>query len=91
VIARCHTVTLREGDALGLSKDDIQVITTRVPKDVHEALRTLAFATDSKINDIVVRAIRDYLSDAGHRKAVEALAGKAMKQYRVALDKLADL
>lgn len=74
-----------------LSERDVQVITARVPKDVHQAIRVLAFATDSKINDIVLRALREYLAESGHRKAVEALTAKAAKQYRVAVDRLADL
>jgi len=71
--------------------EEVQVLTIRVPKDVHEAVRTLAFATDASINDIALKAMRDYLANSGHRKAVEGLGAKVIEQYRVALDKLADL
>jgi predicted transcriptional regulator len=68
-----------------------QALTIRVPVDVHEALRTLAFATRTTVNDIVLRSVADYLSETGHREAVEALSDRMREQYRVALDKLADL
>ena len=68
-----------------------QALTIRVPIDVHEALRTLAFATDTSVNDLVLRAVADFLSDAGHREAVDALSRRMREQYRVALDKLGDL
>ena len=70
---------------------EIQQMTIRVPRDVHEALKTLARATDASSNEVVLRAIRDYLGTKGHRQAVERFLGEAQSQYRVALDKLADL
>jgi predicted transcriptional regulator len=70
---------------------DQQTLTIRVPKEIHEALRTLAFATGTSINDIVLMAIADHLGSRGHRDAVEGFLRRAQEQYRVALDKLADL
>lgn len=70
---------------------EVQVVTLRIPREVHEALKTLAFATDSSVNDIGLRAISDFLSHKGHQEAVDSLAKKVRNQYRVALDKLADL
>ncbi len=70
---------------------EVQALTVRVPRDVHDALRTLSFATGASINDLVLRAIGDFLADEGHRDAVEGFLTKAQAQYRDALDKLADL
>lgn len=70
---------------------EIQTLTLRVPKDIHEAVRTLAFATNSSINDVALHALRDYLADEGHRQAVESYLRRAQQQYRVALDKLAGM
>jgi len=70
---------------------EMQQLTIRVPKDVHDALRTLALASGKKINELVLRAIRDYLGASGHREAVDNFLAQARDQYRVALDKLADL
>ena len=72
-------------------RQEAQTLTIRVPKDVHEALRTTAFATDTSINDLVLRAIRDFLGNEAHRRKVEGFLRKAQGQYRVALDKLSDL
>jgi predicted transcriptional regulator len=70
---------------------DSQMLTVRVPKDIHDALRTLSFATGKSINDIVLKAIGDYLGSQGHRDAVEGFMRRAQDRYRVALDKLADM
>ncbi len=76
------------------SKDRTQeqiAMTVRLPAEVHEALRTVAFAGGTSINDVVVRAIGDFLADKGRREAVDAMATRVRQQYRVALDKLKDL
>jgi predicted DNA-binding protein len=66
-------------------------VNVRVPKEVHEALRVLVAATGQPANEIVLRALRNYLATDGHRAAVRAFAEQATKQYAVALDKLKDL
>jgi predicted transcriptional regulator len=68
-----------------------KTLTVRVPEEIHEALRTLAFATNASINELVTRSIALYLSDEGHRQAVESVLRRARGQYRVALGKLADM
>jgi hypothetical protein len=66
-------------------------MTVRLPAEVHEALRTVAFSGGTSINDVVVRAVGDFLADKGRREAVDAMATRVREQYRVALDKLKDL
>jgi hypothetical protein len=70
---------------------DTQVVTVRMPRDVYEGLRSLSFATDASINELVLRAVGNYMSQKGHRELVDAAATRVREQYRVALDKLADL
>jgi predicted transcriptional regulator len=70
---------------------EVRALTIRVPEDIHEALRGLAFATGESINEIAVRALRDFLASEGHREAVDAFFGRAQERLRVAFDKLADL
>jgi NRPS condensation-like uncharacterized protein len=74
-----------------MATSETQVLTVRMPKDEHEALRGYAFATGASMNDVVLRALRDFLSGPGRREEFDALLSKARKQYRVALDKLVDL
>lgn len=73
------------------AKQDLQQLNVRVPKDVYDALRTSAYATDSTINEAVLRAIVDFLAARGRQEEVDAFLKGARKQYRVALDKLAEL
>ena len=73
------------------SSAGVQQVTLRMPREVHEAVKTLSSATGTSINDITLAALRDYLSTEGHRKAVDTYFKEARQVYRVALDKLADL
>lgn len=66
-------------------------MTLRVPREVYEAMKTFAFATDASINDVALKAIHTFLASEGHEEQVAALLKKAQSQYRVALDKLAGL
>ncbi|MGH2699582.1 MAG: DNA-binding protein [Actinomycetota bacterium] len=68
-----------------------QVVTLRMPRDVYEGLRALSFATGTSINELVLRAVANHMAQEGHRELVEAAATRVREQYRVALDKLADL
>lgn len=70
---------------------EVQMLTVRIPKDLHEALRTLAFVRETTINDIVIRSLADYMSSEGHQQAVDAFLERAQAKWRVALDKLADM
>ncbi len=72
------------------AKQELQQLNVRVPKDVFQALRTFAYATDSTINEAVVRLV-DFLAARGRQEEVDAFLKGARRQYRVALDKLADL
>ena len=66
-------------------------MTVRLPTEVHEALKTVAFAGGTSLNDVVLRAIGDLLADKGRREAVDTMATRVREQYRVALHKLKDL
>ncbi len=76
---RCHDLSLFHAVRVGF------------PKDVYDALRTYAYATDSTLNDAVLGAIVDFLAARGGKEEVDAFLKDARKQYRVALDKLSDL
>lgn len=70
---------------------DLQQLNVRVPREVYDALRTYAYATDSTINEAAVKAIVDFLSTKGRQKQVEVFLTRARADWRTALDKLADL
>ncbi len=61
---------------------DVRAITLRLPEAQHEALRTLAFVEETSINELVLRAVRSYLT-AHHRiERFDALLDRARSQYR---------
>lgn len=71
--------------------EEVQAFSVRLPKEEHQALRVYAAVTGESMNEIVTRAIRDFLADAGRRDQVRALFDDTVTKYQVALDKLADL
>ena len=75
----------------GASRSGIQQLTIRMPRELHEAMKALSAATGKSANEITLAALRDYLSEEGHRKAVDTYFKEAREVYKVALDKLADL
>lgn len=74
-----------------MAKPEKQVVTVRMPKDEHEALKTFAFHTASTVNEVVLRAVRNYLASEGRSQEFQTLLKKSQARYRVALDKLKDL
>jgi hypothetical protein len=78
-------------DPKAVVRQELQQLNVRIPKEVYDALRTYAYATDSSINEAVLRALADFLASRGRQEEVDAFLKGARKQYRAALDKLADL
>jgi NRPS condensation-like uncharacterized protein len=72
-------------------RQEVQQLNVRVPRDVYEALRTYAYATDSTINDAAIQALVDFLSTKGRQKQVDTFLEHAREDWRAALDKLANL
>jgi hypothetical protein len=61
-----------------------------LPKDLFESLRVLAFATGEDVPTHVLRAVRGYLAEEGHRAAVHGFAERARIRHRGALDRLGE-
>jgi hypothetical protein len=70
---------------------DTHTLTVRMPREVYEALRTYAFASEKTLNESAVTAMLHFLAHEGRQQEVTAFLDKARRDYRVALDKLADL
>lgn len=68
-----------------------QQLNVRVPRELYDALRTYAYATESTINETVLEALVDFLSTRGREKQVDSFLRRAREDWRTALDKLADL
>lgn len=59
-----------------------RAITVRLPEAQHEALRTLAFVEGTSINELILRAIRSYLTAQHRVERFESLLDRARVQYR---------
>ena len=66
-------------------------MTLRLSTEEHEALRGAAMAFNSSMNDVVRRALREFLSGPARREEFSALLKRAHDQYGKAFDKLADM
>jgi hypothetical protein len=65
-------------------------LTVRLPEDEHNALKLYAFLSETSLNEAVLDAIRFFLASK-EEELFEQGIDRLRKQYRVALDKLADL
>lgn len=67
------------------------VLTVRLPADLHDELRTYKFFANRPINDVVVDLIRQFLDGPGREEIAAGMTTRAKDMYGVALDKLAGL
>ena len=68
--------------------DSTKEFTVRMSADDHRALRVFASLTERSMNDVVVSAVREYLTGAGRQEALDAAVERVQSDYREALDKL---
>jgi hypothetical protein len=70
---------------------EAQVVTVRLPMDEYEMLRTFAFVTKSKINEVVRKAVLSFLAQEGRQEEMDAIIERVRRGRRLALDKLAEM
>ncbi|HVF05542.1 MAG TPA: hypothetical protein VNA20_11940 [Frankiaceae bacterium] len=66
-------------------------LTLRINASEYDALRAYAATTGTSINKVAVAAIRDFLTGPAREEQFEAALTRVREDYRVALDKLAQL
>ncbi|MDY6999016.1 MAG: DNA-binding protein [Actinomycetota bacterium] len=66
-------------------------LTLRLPTELAEALKNFAFVTDTSGNEVIKRALIEYLQAHGRPELVRAAFQKVLDQHGIALDKLKDL
>ena len=81
-------MTMAESDRH--AQDGQTRITTRLPEDLHEALRTYVFLTRESANSVITTAVRTFLETTGRERMLAASREDTLKLYSTALDKLAD-
>jgi predicted transcriptional regulator len=60
----------------------------RLPDDVYDAVKAMAFFTDRPMNDLILEAIRSYLAKQARSKLVRQMIADNDSRYRAALDTL---
>jgi uncharacterized protein (DUF1778 family) len=66
-------------------------MTLRLSEEEHEALKGAAHAFGSSMNDVVRRALREFLSGSARREEFDELLKRTHEQYGRAFEKLADM
>jgi hypothetical protein len=72
--------------------DDIHTtrLSMRLPKDLALLLKNYAFVTGTSGNDVIQRALTDYLQT--HRdEMIEAAFGNVLEEHKAALDRLKEM
>jgi hypothetical protein len=88
---RCRA---RRGRCLRVLLDDTQAttaLTVRLPAELADALKNYAFIIETSGNEVIKRAIIDYLRAHAQTDMVRAAFDKALQQHAIAFEKLADL
>lgn len=67
------------------------VLTVRLPAELHEELRTYKLFANRPINDVVVSLIEDFLAGPGREEITRGMAERVKSRYGGALDKLAEM
>jgi hypothetical protein len=68
-----------------------KTIPVRLPADMHQELKTLAFFTGRSINDIITGLVAEHLAGPGRQLIEHGMTMRARTNYKDALDKLAEM
>jgi hypothetical protein len=66
-------------------------LTLRLPAELAEALKNYAFITDSSGNEVIKRALIQYLQANGREDVMRSAFDRVVEQHGKALDKLAGM
>ena len=66
-------------------------LTVRLPGELAEMLKNYAFVTDISANEVIKRALIEYLKVHGRRDVMRAAFDRVIDQHGKALDKLKDM
>ncbi len=66
-------------------------LTVRLPADLADVLRNYAFLTNTSANEVIKRAVAEYLKTHGRAEMMEAAFDRVLREHSVALEKLKDM
>ncbi len=73
------------------TKIDTTALTVRLPVELAEALKNYAFVTETSGNEVVKRALIEYLHVHGREDLMRSAFERVVEQHSEALEKLKDL
>lgn len=62
--------------------NDTHLFSARLPHDEYEALKAYAFFSRRSMNDVVIRAIRAYLTEASREQEIDTMVDAARRRLR---------
>jgi hypothetical protein len=68
-----------------------EVLTVRIPADLHQQLRAWKYFTGRSINELATELLSGYLAGGGRKEISKAMTDATKSQYADALRKLAEL
>jgi hypothetical protein len=66
-------------------------LTVRLPIEVADALKNYAFLTSTSGNEVIKKAVIEYLKIHGRPEVMRSAFERVVEQHRVALDKMKDM
>lgn len=73
------------------SKVDTTALTVRLPVELADALKNYAFVTETSGNEVIKRALIEYLQVHGRGEIMRSAFERVVEQHSEALDKLKDM
>ncbi|MGP4055217.1 ribbon-helix-helix domain-containing protein [Mycobacterium sp. 4D054] len=66
-------------------------LTVRLPAELADMLKNYAFVTETSANEVIKRALFEYLKVHGRAEMMEAAFNRVVRQHSVALEKLENM
>lgn len=66
-------------------------LTVRLPVELADALKNYAFITNTSGNEVIKRAVLEYLQLHGRPEVIRAALDRVVEQHHLALDKLQNM
>lgn len=66
-------------------------LTVRLPAELADAVKNYAFVTDTSANDVIKRALVEYLKIHGRADLMKAAFDRVVQDHSLALQKLEDM
>jgi predicted transcriptional regulator len=66
-------------------------LTVRLPSELADALKNYAFVTDTSANEVIKRALIEYLKTHGRAEMMQKAFDRVVREHALALEKLKDM